>query len=481
MHGLSRRFADRWRCKGGYRELLIIAIPLIASTSTWSIEHFIDRMFLTWYSPESIAASMPAGMLSFMISCLFIGTASYVGTFVAQYFGSGQYERCGPALWQGIYIAVIGGLIQILLIPFARQIFDLVGHAPEIRNAESTYFAILSLGAPFVIVSSALSGFLSGLGHTWPVLWVNIAATAINLLLDWLFIFGNQGFPEMGIAGAGLATVAGFAVSTVIYFLLIFRPHYASRYLTLKGWRFEWPLFKKLIRFGFPSGVQFFIEIAGYTIFILLIGRLGTISLAATNIAFNINTLAFMPMIGFGIATSVLVGQRLGENRTDLAEHSTYSAFHLTFSYMAFVAALFFFQPDFFIAPFSYNADPVTFGQIRTLSVILLKFVAVYSLFDTMGIIFASAIKGAGDTRFVMMMMLVFSFVLLIIPSYLAISVFSAGIYIAWTFATAYVSLLGLAFYFRFIGGKWKMMRVIENSPPEIPPILSKSAATGNE
>ncbi|MCK4297145.1 MAG: MATE family efflux transporter, partial [Candidatus Marinimicrobia bacterium] len=106
--------SNRWYRKGGFKDLLKIAIPLILSTGAWSIQHFVDRMFLTWYSPEAIAAAMPSGMLNFTIMSLFIGTASYVNTFVAQYYGSKKYKNVGPIVWQGIYIAIIGGLTLFL-------------------------------------------------------------------------------------------------------------------------------------------------------------------------------------------------------------------------------------------------------------------------------------------------------------------------------------------------------------------------------
>ncbi len=98
---------NRWRCEGGYREVLAIAIPLILSTGAWGIQHFVDRMFLTWYSPEAIAAAMPAGILNFTIMSLFLGTAGYVSTFVAQYHGASRCERIGPILWQGMYVAIM--------------------------------------------------------------------------------------------------------------------------------------------------------------------------------------------------------------------------------------------------------------------------------------------------------------------------------------------------------------------------------------
>jgi MATE family multidrug resistance protein len=214
---------------------------------------------------------------------------------------------------------------------------------------------------------------------------------------------------------------------------------------------------------------------AGITGFVLIVGRLGTASLAATNIAFNINTLAFMPMIGFGIAISVLVGQYLGADNPGLAQYAAYSGFHLTFTYMFAIAAAYVLVPDIFVAPFAHQSDPRSFGEIYRYSVVLLRFVAVYSLFDALNIIFCSAIKGAGDTRYVMFVTVILSVFVLILPVYLALEVLNSGLMIAWVLATAYVTLLGVMFYLRFLGGKWKTMRVIEQ---EIPVTAPKTGPT---
>ena len=118
MNKISTYFSWRWKCEGGYREFFTLAFPLILSTSSWSIEHFIDRMFLTWYSPETVAAAMPSGMLNFTVMSLFIGTAGYVDTFVAQYYGAKQEKNIGPVVWQGVYISLLGSLLLLLTIPF---------------------------------------------------------------------------------------------------------------------------------------------------------------------------------------------------------------------------------------------------------------------------------------------------------------------------------------------------------------------------
>ena len=456
------RLLQRWREKGGYRDILIIAVPLILSSSAWTIQHFVDRIFLSWHSPEAIAASGPAGFLSITIVHLFSGITGYVGVFVAQYYGSSQPDRIGPVLWQSLYVSFFGALMLLVLIPMAGHFFELVGHPALVRQYETTYFRILCLGGLPIMVSAAFSGFFSGLGRTWPIMWINFLSTGINLVLDYALIFGHFGFPEMGIAGAGIATVTATFLSCLFFTALVFTPENRRQYRLWTGKRFDTPLFARLLKYGVPSGVQFFIDMSGFTIFIFLVGRLGVVSLAATNIAFNINMLAFMPMVGTGMAVSILVGQRLGEDQPDRARYSAFSGFYLTCGYMVTLAAAYLLVPDLFIRPFAANSTPEGFSEIYRTTIVLLRFVAVYSLFDGMNIIFASAIKGAGDTRFVMFMLMVLSSLGLVLPTFLAVVIFDLGLIACWSIATGYVILLGFSFFIRFMGGKWQHMRVIE-------------------
>ena len=451
----------RWRAEGGYRQVLGLAVPLVLSTGSWSVQGFINRMFLTWHSPESLAAAMPASMVNYAIMSIFISTAGYVSTFVAQYHGAGQDHKVGRTLWQSVFVALAATLVNLLLIPAAPGFFRIVGHQPAVQAEEVLFFRILCLGAFPAVMASALSGMLSGLGRTTPVMAVTLSATGVNILLDWLLIFGHLGFPALGIAGAGWASVAAGTVQLVAFSFIIFGRRYRERFRTSQ-WRPDAAALGALLRYGLPAGIQFFIDMAGFTSFILLVGRLGRDELAATNLAFNVNTIAFMPMIGIGITVSVLVGQSLGKGDPARARYAVRSAFDLTFFYMAAVAVLFFLFPRVFLSPFAAASDPQTFRSIERIAVILLRFVAIYTLFDALNIIFSSAIKGAGDTRFVMWMICCLSVGILVVPCFVAITWLHAGVYACWVLASTYVVALGVAFFLRYRQGKWETMSVIE-------------------
>ncbi len=453
---LLSKIATRWGSEFGYRHILVVAFPLILSTGSWSIQQFVDRMFLSWHSEEALAAAMPAGILNFAFICLFIGTVSYAGTFVSQYVGAQEDHKVGKVLWHSFYLSLFGAIILLLVAPFSSELFSIVGHSSKLQIMESTYFKILCFGGLGPILSSAFAGFFTGQGRNWPVMWVNLFTTTTNLILDYLLIFGIGIFPEMGIAGAALATIIAGFLSIIMYLILILRPHNETRFKVWSSRAWDASFMRRFLKYGLPSGGHFFLEIMGFTAFILILGRIGQMELAATNIAININSLAFMPMFGLGIAVSMMVGQNIGGGKPETAQYAANSGVQLGMVYMIFCTFLYVGIPQVFVAPFAASTE--TFGM----AVILLRFVAVYAVFDTLSILYSSAIKGAGDTHFVMRITTALSIFVLIIPTFVAVEYFDSGLYLPWTFCALFIVSMGLTFLGRFFGGKWKNMSVIE-------------------
>lgn len=451
---------------GGYREVLAISLPLVVSMASTTVMLFTDRVFLGNYSIDAIAAAMPAGIANFLFMSFFMGVATYVNVFVAQYIGSGSPDRVGAALWQGIYFCVVAWVALALLYFMAGPMFSAGGHPSEVQRLEVTYFRILTLGAGLGVLGPALSCFYSGRGLTRPVMMVNLCAAMVNIPLDYALINGVWIFPEMGIAGAALATVIAWAVAAGLFAALIFSRGNHRRFAT-RIWSFDRELFGRLMKYGLPGGVQFFVDMFAVTFFIFMIGRLGKAELAATNIVFSISTLAFLPMIGFSIGVSTLVGQSIGRGRPEEGGTAAASAAHITLTYMVLAGLAFVLAPQWLMNLFRPPvAEHQTFGAVMEAGVILLRFVAVYLVFQGLEIIYSGAIKGAGDTWFVMWTMLILSLGVMVCPVYVGIEYLGAGLYVSWIFITLYVFLLGLVFLLRFRGGKWKSMRVIEAGAP---------------
>jgi len=207
--------------------------------------------------------------------------------------------------------------------------------------------------------------------------------------------------------------------------------------------------------------LQWMLEALAFTVFIILVGRLGETELAATNIAFAINLVAILPMLGMAQAISVLVGQRLGKDQPEIAERTAWTGFALTWVYMSGMALLYVLAPSGFLWFFRNEQDAQSWSGVAATVPVLLRFVALYSLFDSINLIFSFALRGAGDTRFVTWVALALSWPVMVLPTWAAWH-YGWGLYWAWAFASTYIMALALTFLLRFRQGKWRAMRVIK-------------------
>ncbi|MCF8145643.1 MAG: MATE family efflux transporter [Deltaproteobacteria bacterium] len=457
---------QRWSKPYGYREVMAISLPLVASMGSITLMQFTDRIFLANYSVDAIAAALPAGIASFTFISFFMGVANYTNAFVAQYSGAKAFHRIGAALWQGIWFSILSGALLALLYFVSEDLFSLIGHSPAIYSLEVTYFNILTLGAGLAVLGSTLACFYTGRGLTWTVMLVHMTGAVVNIPLDYCLINGAGPFPELGIMGAAIATVVAYSTIVLTLGLLIFSRKNRIRFGTWKNRGFDRELFGRLMRYGLPSGVQFFLEVFGFTFFILMLGRLGDLELAVSNIVLSIEALAFLPMVGFHIGNATLVGQAIGREQPEGGVEATTSALHITLAYMMPLAALFIFMPEPLLSLFeTAGQHPAQHREIVEKGIILMRFVAVFCFFDALNLIYSGAIKGAGDTRFIMWTIGGVCIGLMILPVYVAVEIAGAGLYTVWTFATIYACALGVAFMLRYRQGSWKRMRVIEEVP----------------
>jgi MATE family multidrug resistance protein len=449
---------------GGSRELLLLALPLVVSQSFMTVQVFVDTFLLAHHDPLEMAASFPAVMWYWLPFALLQVTAGYVSTFVAQYMGAGRPHRVGPAVWQGIHFSVAAGLLFLLMVPAAPWLIAVGGHTSALQVLEVTYLRCLCFAALPMLVMAAVNGFFSGRGRTWTVLVVEAFGTAVNVALALVLIFGRLGFPEMGIMGAGVATAIGSLASALLALVLLFRPEHRREFNTLAGWRLEWPLFRRLMVYGGPAGAQAFLDVLVFHVFVQLVGRLGEAATGATTLTVRLNMVAFLPMMGLGQAVSILVGQRLGADRPDLAERSVYTGLKWAFGYMSAVAFIYLFFPSALVGMFEGGRDPEAYARVAALVPQLLLCVAVYSLSDAVNLTLSFALRGAGDTRFVSLLTFTLAWPIMVIPTFVVVQS-GASVFAAWWFATAHIIAMAVCFALRFRTGKWKTMRVIEAAP----------------
>ncbi|MEA3548923.1 MAG: MATE family efflux transporter [Thermodesulfobacteriota bacterium] len=462
---LPKLWSD-WRNKSRYREVSRVCVPLVTGMAATTVMEFTDRIFLSHYSVEAISAVVPAGVTAFLLLCLLGGVSGYVSVFIAQYHGSGRPERIGAVLWQGIFFTLLSGFFLLLFSTFATTpLFTLVGHSPGIRNLEEIYFKILCQGGILYVAVQTLSGFFTGKGQTRPVMLANILGMAINIPLDYALINGLWGLPELGIRGAGIATVIAWGVTAGFLALCTFSLGQRKEYRLFETIGVDREIFFRLLRYGVPGALQYSMDIFAFTFFILMVGRMGTEPLAATNIVISISSLAFMPALGFSLGISSMAGHALGRGRPEEARAAAWSGIHILLAYTLILDILFIFTPEHIVSIFiQSNGASGQYEEISQMAAKILGLVAAYILLDVFYMIFAGVLKGAGDTRFLLLAISGASLACMIVPLFVGINFMGMGIYAAWSCIVVFIATLCLLISWRYRAGRWEKMLVIEKN-----------------
>ena len=431
------------QASGSYGDIMRVSMPLVVSMSTTVVMTFTDRVFLANYSIDAIAAALPAGITAFVFLSFFSDTAGYGNVFIAQYYGAGALNRVGNAMWQSIYFSIIAWLLMICLSFCAGPLFQLVGHAPEVQRLEVIYFRILCWGSGIYILGMSLSSFYTGRGATRPVMIIHFIGMLLNVPLDYALINGIWIFPELGIIGAGLATVFAWTVITALLAVIVFSRTNDRVFKVLKNYHFNLDLFRRLLRFGVPSALQFSLDVFAFLFFVFMVGRIGIAELAVTNIAISLDSVSFRPLIGFALGTSTLVGQAMGRNRPDQAVDAAKATMVIVAGYISVLILLFLFVPQWLLELFRpRDISPEDFAVIKGMGVVVLRFVAAYLLLDGLYMISTAVLKGAGDTKFIMWSIAVLSLCGMVMPLYIGMEVFGLGLYFAWSCLVVFLFLL---------------------------------------
>ncbi len=448
------------------KNILQIAWPLIIANSFWNLQITIDRIFLGMYSTEALGAAMAVMGVFWVPMALLQQTAGYVTAFVAQYYGAEEKEKIGSSVWQSIYVSIIGGVLFLTLNLLSSWFFSQVGHSPSIQSLEVEYYNSLAFSALPTALVAAASGFFTGLGNTKMVTVINFTGLILNVILDYLFIFGNLGFPKMGAAGAGYATAIATLGAALFGLALVFRQENETLYRIRSSWKFDLGLIRQFLRFGLPSGLQWALEGMAFTVFLMIMGKMqnGPAVLAASSIAITIMMLSVLPSMGVAQSVMTLVGQHLGNHDPDEAEAVTYGGIKLCLIYMGAVGISFYIIPEFYISWFKNEENILLWKDTQYLAMQILKLVAIFTAMDSVYFNISFALKGAGDTKFVSFMALTIPWPLFVLPAYLMKDLPNA-VFLSWGSVAVYAFIITGILFLRFKGGKWKKMSVIHPAP----------------
>jgi MATE family multidrug resistance protein len=459
----DKSLTENHQVRGGFRELLEIALPMIVSTACDGIMTFTDRLFLSRLGSEQMNAAMSGGVSLQVLTFFFIGLIGYSTALVAQYLGSGQKHLSSVSATQAGIVAIIASPFIYLCAPLS-VLFAQVMKVPQGQlGYQIAYFNILIYGVPFSLLRAGLSCYFSGIGKTKIVMYANLFAVVANVFLDYVLIFGKFGFPQMGVEGAAIATITGSVMGMLIMALGYFGKENRKEFSIMKSFRFDWKIMKKLLYFGYPAGLEFFLNFLAFSIIIFVFHSRGNEVATASTIMFNWDLISFIPLLGIEIAVTSLSGRYMGAGEPDVVHTVVKSGIKTGIFYSFAVLLAFVFMTDFLVEVFRPDIQSAIFEQARPMAVSMIKLATLYVLAEAIMVALVGALRGAGDTHFTMLASVTFHW--LLAPFlFIMMEMLNFSPVSGWLLLIILYLLFCVALYLRYRGGYWKKIKVIENA-----------------
>ncbi|MFK7806090.1 MAG: MATE family efflux transporter [Anaerolineae bacterium] len=433
-------------------QVLAIATPLVLQNVAQTLLGVIDTWFISSIGTEAIAALGLAGVIFFTFYVFYRNSLNALVAFVGRAHGAGDDKKIGDIVWRGISVAGLLSLTVIILPWLFTYIMSWAAPADSGRVAEygALYMRIRSIEIPIAMFTAVGWAFLVGRGDSRTPMFMMWGMVAINIFLDWVMVPGNLGVPALGVAGAAWATVLANLCNLIVTGLILWSPRNRAKFDTGRPRLTPWADIRKVIEVGLPAGFGDFIEIASFSVFFAFIGRLGTETLAANQIAVQYMSISFTFGLAISMAASSLVSQFVGAGDPSTAEKAAYRALAIGMIGMGLIGLTYIIAPAFLMGIFTDDATVINAG------VSILSIIALYQIFDGAGIVLSGALMGGGDTRFTMLTRLILAWGFFLPMAWLAIFRLDRGVSGAWVAALIYLVTLAITYFLRFRSGKWK-------------------------
>jgi len=364
---------------------------------------FVDNIMVGQLGTAELAAVSLGNSFMFIAMSLGIGFSTAITPLVAEADGEGNFIAGKSSFKHGLFLCTVLGIALFLMVFLAKPLMYLMNQPPEVVDLAMPYLNLVAISLIPLIIFQAFKQCSDGLSMTKYPMYATIIANVVNVILNYLFIFGKFGFPEMGVVGAAIGTLASRLIM-LGYLWFLMSQHYKSRayVLQIKLFKLSKKMLKKLLDLGFPSALQMFFEVAIFTAAIWLSGILGKNPQAANQIALNLSSMTFMVGMGFGIAATIRTGNQKGLRRFRELRRIAFSIFLLTTICASFFALSFvLFNGDLPKMYLDYS-DPIKFAdnfQVLTIASKLLLIAAVFQISDAIQVVVLGALRGMQDVK----------------------------------------------------------------------------------
>jgi putative MATE family efflux protein len=437
------------------RDVWGLAYPILLGSLAQILLGTVDTIMLGRLSSSALAAA-GIGTTAFLTVVIGLGAICLgVQALTARRFGEKRFTHCGRVLDNALLFASTFGIVVAIASPWlSRALAQWLQSDPEMGGQLSRYLEYRFYGTAFVLINASFGGFFGGIGRTRVRMGAAVLLTGINIVLDVLLIFGHAGFPALGAKGAALASTIATAAATTYYVVMALVGRMRERYGVLRVSNLDRGVFRQLIRVSLPLMIRTVARSGGFTIFLWIVGRIGTVPLAASQVLTSLNSIAYMLGAALGAGATTLVGQSLGAKEPERATRVTWAAVRLGLLGMGALGCSFLIAPGALIR--IYTSDPAVVAAGST----ALRILGFAQFVNAIGAILGPALIGAGDMRFVMGLEFVTTYVLFLPLAWFLGIVLKLGVAGAWAAELVYVVGSAVGTALRIRRGGWRTIHI---------------------
>lgn len=434
-----------------YRRIAHITWPVLVSQMSYTAGGILDTIMVGQLGIATLAAVGLGNFLVFWYMSFFFGLITGVNTVVAQAEGAGDEKLAGRALGQGLYLALISGVVMVGCLPFVPFLVGLTDAEPEVVSVAVAYISVRMFAGVFYLALGVFENFFRGLGQTKLPMYCGLAQLALDFFFNYMLIYGKFGAPKLGAVGGAWGTaIAQLIVAAALGAMLWLSKQRRERYGLATAWKFDKKLFRQLFVLSLPIGIQIFLEMGGITVFTALVAGLGADPLAATNAVIQAWSVSFMGNFALAVSATTLVGQAIGAREPELCRKATARVTYVALAVNAVMAFVYLAFPRQLISFFTTAEDAL---RLVPYAQPLFVIVAACLAFDALFNILYGALRGAGDTRFPMLVNVLSAWLLFVPATWYAIDRW--GLTGAWACFFFHLLAMSLCYWWRVRGDRW--------------------------
>jgi len=435
-----------------HRYILSLALPAIAGLATQMVVSLVDTAMVgRLENAEYNLAAMGIGVFAtWAVVSLFSSLSTGTHVLIARKFGEKDDNGCGEILNTALILTFfIGSVVAFVVVAFSHDIADFFAADDTVGRLAGDYLYYRFMGIPFFLLTVSYRGFFFGIGKTKIFMYSGVLANFLNIIFNYLFIYGGFGIEGMGLAGAGLGSTVATICDAIFYFLVSLLPLYKHKFRYFNNFKFVKDYAFRIVKISLPVSLQNIFILVGFLSFIAITGLIGTLEQAASNVVFSALLISLLPCFGFGIAVQTLVGNTIGSGDIKLAKHYGFETSKIATVYTFFIGLIFVIAPRVILILTTNDQTVIETAEPA------LRIAGFGQLFYSVGVVLANGLQAVGKTLFVMIAEVVSNWLVFVPIAYLLGVVFEFGLIGAWAALPFYVVLYASIIFLKFKFGNW--------------------------